>query len=435
MTAARPATTSSPGRAPEPPPGFLRRNVIYLAAFLMDAAMSFGVLGAAYLARKRFGASQAGLGLLALVTAGVYMASCLSFGRLSDRWGRRRLIVAGSLLALASLVLAAVAAGSLGQLYMLMGSFSLGQGAFWPVLEADIADHSAPGELAGRLGRFNISWCLGFMVGWPLAGVVGQGTGQRTTILIGAALALAGLTAYLSGRFAPAPGPKAEPSGDAPGREIEVAAARRAARAVPFWRMALVLNFAAMGLSNTLRSQMPAVTGGAHSALGGLYGAVYFGLQVAAFATLAAWTGWHFRAMPLTLGALAAAGGALACGLSPRPAVFAAACALGGAGCGVIYYSSIYYSVAAASGRGHRGGIHEAVLAAGAALVPWTGGLLAEARLTAGRVAWKEGVPFLVSAAALAAAGLVAAGLYAGVRRRQAAEAALAVGKGACRTP
>ncbi|HOX07902.1 MAG TPA: MFS transporter [Planctomycetota bacterium] len=419
------------------PPGFLRRNGVYLAAFLMDGVQAFSAIGSSYLAKETYRADKADLGLLTLVAAASYVVASLVFGRLSDRWGRRRLIVMGAVLDAAALAVLA-GAGSFWQICVLMGIFSVGQGAFWPALEADISDHSSPTELPRRLGRFNVAWCLGFVVGWPAGGMLGQSLGarpvaaaegapgaagaalldhsggQRIVLLLGAALALVALAVYLMRVFAPE---------DVPAEAPDPAALERAgSRAVPFWTIALVLNFAAMGLSGMLRSQLPEVTGGDRSALGGLFGACFFGAQVGVFALMALWRGWHFRAAPLVVGSLMAIAGGVLCGLCPAPALFAAGCLLGGLGCGVAYYSSIYYSVAAASARGHRGGIHEAVLGAGGAVVPFAGGLLGNSLWAARSFPdWTAGVPFLLAAAVLAA-GLGAAGLaYVRMRRGQPA--------------
>jgi MFS family permease len=395
------------------PAGLLRRNGAYLAAFLMDCALAIASIGSYYLAKREFGADSAGLGLLNLVMAGSYVVFCLILGPLSDRWGRRRLIVFGVVCGVAALVLAA-GAGSFWQLCAAMALFSAGQGAYWPALEADIADHSSPLELPRRLGKFNASWCLGFVVGWPLGGIVGQGLEPRVVLLIGAGVALLTQAAYLVRVFAPEPVDGAEPD--------EFSRERAARRAVPFWTIALVLNFAAMGLSNTLRSQAPEVTGGEHMALGGLYGALFFGAQVGVFVLLALWRGWHYRAAPLVAGSAVAVVGAGICGLSPWPVSFSLGCLLSGLGCGVAYYSSIYYSVAAAAARGHRGGIHEAVLGAGGAAVPYAGGLLGASLWAMALVAnWTPGVPFLLAAAVVAAGFLTGAGVYRRLLRPRAA--------------
>jgi MFS family permease len=391
------------------PARLLRRNGVYAAALLMDCALGFATVGSGYLAGQ-YGAGPARLGLLSLVSAGSYVVFCLVFGPCSDRWGRRRLVVLGAALDAYALILVA-GAGQFWEICVSMGLFSAGQGAFWPALEADIADHSTPLELPRRLGRFNVAWCLGLVVGMPVAGAAGELIGQHWGLLIGSGLALLALAVYLLRTF--------EPEGS-PGPAPDQAAERRAAsRAVPFWTIALILNFAAMGLSSTLRGQMAAVTGSEKSALGGLYGALFFSAQVVVFGALGLWRGWHYRAAPLVAGSALAVGGAMLCGWFQAPPVFATGCAIGGIGCGVAYCSSIYYSVAAASARGHRGGIHEAVLGAGGAVVPFAGGLLAAAPWLPKLVVWRPGVPFLLAGAVLAVGFLAAAPVY--LRARKAA--------------
>jgi len=275
-------------------------------------------------------------------------------------------------------------------------------------MEADIGDNSSsPRELALRLGRFNVAWCMGFVIGWPLAGVVGQACGQRWRSSR-ARCWLCSASWFCWG----APSSRRGSRGN-PDPESE---RRAAGRAVPFWVMALVLNFAAMGLSNAVRSLMPAVTGGGRSMLGGAYGAIFFGGQVAVSVLLAVWTRWHFRAGRSSAGRRGHLRRGL-CGFWDSAPAFALGCLLGGLGCGVVYFSSIYYSIAAATGKGHRGGIHEAVLGAGGGVVPLLGGMLANTGWAEARFAWKAGVPFLAAAGFLALAVLVALPIYVRARR------------------
>ena len=368
---------------------------------------SGAILASTYYAKRYFGASQASLGFFALVSAGTYVVASLIFGRLSDRWGRRRNICLACAIDVIAFALIPYAE-QLWQLYALICLFAVGQGAFWPALEADISDNSRPEELPRRLGRFNVAWCSGFAVAGLVAGPLGQYYGELVVMAGSACIVVLALVVYLGRTFEPE---------DVPALHAGEFESRRAAKRVKaFWIIALVLNCAATGLNASMRYHMPAVTGGGQSALGGLLQAVVFIFEVLTFIVLARWTGWHYRASPLAIGCVAALAGGVLCGLSPYPGSFAVGCALTGVGCGVIYYSSIYYSVATGTGRGARGGIHESVLGSGTAMVPWIGGLLAVAPWAGGRLSWPAGTPFLSAAVILALAVIISAFIYMRVR-------------------
>lgn len=387
----------------------VRRHLVYLAAFLMDICFSCSSVGVVYHAKAVFKATQADLGLFALLSAAAYVVSSYSLGRLSDRWGRRSSVVLGCALN-AAILLAAPWVYRFWQLYAVLMIAAAGQGAFWPTLEADISDHSTPRELPRRLGRFNVAWGLGITLGGLCAGMLGEALGQPAVFLAGSLAAAATLVAFLLRTYV-----SEEAAGPAEAADKDPAAAVRADR---FWKMALALNFAATGLASTVRAQMPAVTGGEHSSLGGIYLALFFGAEMATFIAFSQWHRWHYRVAPLACGGLSAVAGALLCGVSAaRPAVFAAGCLLGGIGVGVAYYSSLYYSLMAASNRGHRGGIHEAVLAAGSAAVPWVGGLLASVAWIQGVVPWPAGIPHLTAGLVLVALLAGSGWLYAARRR------------------
>jgi len=284
-------------------------------------------------------------------------------------------------------------------------------GAFWPSVEADISDHSGPRELPGRVGRFNVAWCSGFAVTGLSAGALGQKIGHRNVLLMAAGIMILVIFVHLLRTF--------ESEGPVVPEPEDCRRRAPADRAAVFWKMALVLNFAAMGANSVLRYHVPTVTGGERSALGGTYLTILFTAETLTFVLLGRWHGWHHRGWPLAASCGLVAAGGLVCGLAHQwvPA-FAAGCALTGVGCGLIYNSSIYYSVAAESGKGHRGGIHESALGLGAAVVPYLGGLMASRAPQQCCLDLPKGAPFLTGACIMALASLTVLSLFFRARRR-----------------
>ena len=389
----------------------LRRYGIYLSAFFMDFTFSSGSIAATYCAKERFGATSEQLGLYAFLSASVYFISAFLFGRLSDRWGRRPNIVLACVMNMGGYAMAPWA-GTLWQLYAVMMVCSVGQAAFWPAIAADISDHSTPDELPGRLGRFNLAWAMGLCSGSLVGGLVGQHLGHNVGFRMPACLAVVAMLMHVLRRFTH--------ERSAAGPTVDAPSARSASLGSLFWRLALLVNFASTGLAATVRIHMPTVTGGGQSAMGGTYIAIFLSAQFISFFVLAHWHGWRFRFAPFVVGCLLAVTGAAVCGLFAGSFVFGAGCLLAGLGCGVSANLSLYYSVAASSGRGLRGGIHEGVLASGAAVIPYVGGWLAADAFT-GAHGWAKGIPHLAAGTVLAIAFLTAMLVFARSAIRRAA--------------
>jgi MFS family permease len=138
--------------------------------------------------------TRAGLGLnaVALISA-AYPLSWgvlqLGTGALSDRWGRRPLIVGG--MALQGLALAAIPLVQ-GEAAWLGTALALGLGTalVYPTLLAAVGDVAHPSWRASAVGVYRLWRDLGYAVGALLAGVVADIAGIPAAILTVAALTL-----------------------------------------------------------------------------------------------------------------------------------------------------------------------------------------------------------------------------------------------------
>ncbi len=129
----------------------------------------------------------------------VYAAAAFPVGALSDRWGRRGLLLAGfAALAVADIVLAAAT----GPALLLAGSalWGLHMGMTQGLLAAAVAD-AAPEELRGTaFGMFNLVAGLALLTASALAGVLWATWGAEVTFLTGAAFSVLAGLALLAGR-------------------------------------------------------------------------------------------------------------------------------------------------------------------------------------------------------------------------------------------
>lgn len=388
----------SPRPEQEAEPGS-RRVVgrVLASALLFDG--SFYVIGAFVPLRAvAFGASALELGIMPVLGAGSYVGAALLGGRLADRWPRLLMARCGAALR-ALLTLFLLTADSTTSLLALLPLFGLVNGLFWPGLQAALPAIAGPRPLPQLLGAFNVAWSAGKMLGFVLGGVLVDRIGIAPPIWIAAVAG--GLPALLlpSDRGIAGPSPAQQPDLREHGRRIPDAAGAAGERGTPIdrhprphdggqvrsailWRrIGWTSNFLLFGVGATLNYHYPKLLDA--RGLGGTEFGVFLGLaylvQTLGFLLLSRWGGWHHRGGWL-LGAqlLVAAALVVLPGLTAPTFIWALAPAIG-AGLGLAYSSSLYYTLLVPGGHGRSTGLHEAVLASGSFLLPFLGGLAVRA--------------------------------------------------------
>jgi MFS family permease len=134
------------------------------------------------------GLSLPEIGILVAAYPAVWGVGQVATGALSDRVGRKRLIVAGMLLQAVSIAAIAVATGFGPWLVAAVG-LGIGTAMVYPTLLAVVADVAAPAWRASALGVYRLWRDLGFAIGAIVAGVLADAAGIPAAIL-----AVAGLT-------------------------------------------------------------------------------------------------------------------------------------------------------------------------------------------------------------------------------------------------
>jgi len=154
-----------------------------------------------------------------------------------------------------------------------------------------------------------------------------------------------------------------------------------ATRARTFILMSWIAMFATYFVCGNFRYQLPKLA----KSVGmgeGTFGALMFllyGSQVLAFFILMRSERWHFKRRFLWPAQILVAVSSILIYFSVKPLVLAAAFILAGVGIGITYFSSQYYGIRYAAGRGQRAAIHEALIGAGYLSGAFFGGQLAEA--------------------------------------------------------
>ncbi len=118
-------------------------------------------------------------------------------GRLSDRWGRGRSLVAGYLVMGAAILLALVGAEPFAALSAL--AFGLTMSGLAAVIAAHLSDTLTPREFAGAFGRCTLAFGVAQVFGPPLGGWLAETTGSFVVpFLLAAAVAVAGAALSLA---------------------------------------------------------------------------------------------------------------------------------------------------------------------------------------------------------------------------------------------
>jgi MFS family permease len=238
-------------------------------------------------------------------------------------------------------------------------------------VEALVSEGDTPEHVPHAVGIYNITWAISNAVAFFIGGSLIKkfGYGVMFSVPLGLMILQFAMTCGLEQYHARLPAPagpdvaQAKPS-------ITVAA-----RAKSFQRMAWVANPCAYVAINTLIAVLPGVALRLHlsTMVAGFALSIWCFARFAAFVALWRWTGWHYRFRWLL-----AAFGLLIISFATilmAPSLTAVILAQVAFGCaiGLLYYSSLFYSLDASETKGEQGGLHEAAIGAGNCLGPVIG--------------------------------------------------------------
>ena len=151
----------------------------------LNDALAWGLVPL-YLAAH--GAGPGRIGLVAGIYPAVWAAAQIWAGHLSDRVGRKPLIVGGMFVQAGGLVLLAVSSGAFGAAIVAAALVGLGTAFVYPTLLAAVSDVVQPRDRASVVGVYRFWRDSGFVVGALLAGFVADALGSGTAIALVAAL-------------------------------------------------------------------------------------------------------------------------------------------------------------------------------------------------------------------------------------------------------
>jgi predicted MFS family arabinose efflux permease len=249
---------------------------------------------------------------------------------------------------------------------------NIGMCFIWPTIEALVSAGDTPDHVPHAVGIYNITWATTNAAAFFIGGTLIEKFGFHSIFYVPLTLAIGqfGLVFWLEKlhvNLPPAPAETKPPPPD-PNRPSP-------ARAKVFLRMAWLANPFAYVAINTLLAVLPGIAAKFELSpmFAGFACSLWCFVRLGAFVVLWRWTKWHyrFRWLVTAFGLLIVSFAAIL--VAPSLALVLAAQIIFGGAIGLIYYSSLFYSMDASETKSEHGGIHEAAIGVGNCVGPAVG--------------------------------------------------------------
>jgi predicted MFS family arabinose efflux permease len=334
-----------------------------------------------------FGFSNKANLCLAALNGGTYALFAWGGGRFAQRFGYFTALEIGFAVMAAALAVGSQVHSAAGVIVVMVAVVA-GMCFTWPTLEALVSEGEPQAGLQHMVGIYNAVWAATGAVAYFAGGAVLTWLGPQGLFYVPMVVMLGqlALTFWLADRVRRMRERGGNLSSRAPNLEegiLRPAGAAAAAgmddhspaRTKSFLRMAWLANpFAYIGI-NTLVAVMPGI---AHNlelstTLAGFCGSLWCFARFGTFLGLWLWPGWHYRFRWLLAAYLGLVGAFVTSLLAPNLPVLVAAQMVFGGAIGLIYYSSLFYSMDLSDTKGEHGGIHESAIGLGNCAGPTVG--------------------------------------------------------------
>jgi predicted MFS family arabinose efflux permease len=361
------------------------KNGCFVLEGLNSFATTFYLYYFYFFMQQQFGFGNKANLVVAALNGFVYMIGAWWSGRFAQRAGYFASLKIGFAVMLGALAVGTLLGSAAGQV-MVMVVVTIGICFTWPCLEALVSEGETPARLQPIIGLYNVVWAGLGAVAYFAGGAMLEKLGLNSLFYVPIAILVVqlALTIWLereakSFQANPPPAlpvegsgssrvaavfPSSEGSGVGPSPQLNP---RPIARARAFLRMAWLANPFAYIAINTLVAVMPGVAQRLElsTTLAGFCCSVWCFARLGAFSALWFWPGWHYRFGWLLASYLALPASFVAILMSPNLAVLVLAQLVLGVASGLIYYSSLFYSMDVGETKGEHGGIHEAAMGLG----------------------------------------------------------------------
>ena len=332
---------------------------VYLLEALNALATAFYFQNLFFFLKNQYAFTDLQNLLVCALNGAVFIPCALLGGKYGQKRGYVNAFSLGSTIMILALGASALAT-SVPALLIAMCLWTFGMCFTWPNLEALACDHVDPAKLPGIIGVYNVVWAGGGALAYFFGGTLAEALGRRSIFWLPAIINIVQLVValYLNPHWKLICSRPVQVTGDIHESHPQGAL---------FLKMAWIANPFAYIAINAVIPVFPTVAAKFQLSreAEGYFCSVWFFARMATFAVLAWWPGWHYRFRYLILayvGMVACFAGVLL--LDHLWAVIAVQIAFGWC-LGLIYYSSLYYSMHVGETKGEHGGAHEAAIGAG----------------------------------------------------------------------
>ncbi len=294
-------------------------------------------------------------------------------GKIAQRHGCFRCIAFG----LVGLVLSLLTGFSFPQLplqLLVLVTWTASQFVIWPALEALVTDGCVGNGRARIVGIYSVVWATCSALSYFFGGALFDRLGSLSIYWLPPFFHVVQLIiVWRAARNwrAAEQGTTEEPLTGAPDPREGQPSPR------VFQKLAWIANPFACVAAFTLLALIPALSArlGLSVTEAGAFGSIWFFARLTAFAALWKWQGWHYRFGWLLAAYLLLMAGFFVTLTSGSLMWLAAGQIVFGLAVGMLYYSSLFYSMDVGESRAEQGGIHEAMMGAGNLIGPGVGAL------------------------------------------------------------
>jgi MFS family permease len=297
--------------------------------------------------------------LVCALNGAIFIPCALLGGKYGQKHGYVNAFALGSVIMVAALAVSMFVSG-IPELMIAMCVWTFGMCFTWPNLEALACDHVDPAKLPGIIGIYNVVWAGGGAIAYFSGGALAEALGWRSifwlpAVINGVQIIIA---LYLHPHWKKISTAPVRVTGDL--HESHP-------RGPLFLKLAWIANPFAYIAINAVVPVFPTVAAKFQLTpkFAGFFCSVWFFSRMFTFALLSLWPGWHYRFRYLILAYIGMVLCFVGVLLIQNLWAVVAVQVLFGWCLGLIYYSSLYYSMHVGDTKGEHGGAHEAAIGAG----------------------------------------------------------------------
>jgi MFS family permease len=311
--------------------------------------------------------------LLAALNGFVYTIGSWQGGKFAQKFGNVKSIAIGISGIIAALLFG-LTFGKLPAQLITYIVYTIALCMIWPALEAIVSDESDDCTLSTMVGVYNVTWAGTAALAYFVTGYLLETLGMKSIYWLPVLIHICQLGIVLPLAVNALKKDKAKANKVVRVNTTDHAPPSYSKR---FLHMAWVANpFSYIAIS-TILPLIPSISQklGLSTALAGITCSIWMFARLITFFTLWKWRGWHYHFRWLAGSFVTMVIGYAGMLLAVNIIQLIAAQILFGVSTGIIYYSSLYYSMHGSEEKGAHGGLHEAMIGSGLFAGPAFGAL------------------------------------------------------------